>query len=413
MKHLSVSAYIHILFSVVISILVVTFMLFLSWNEDRYKIDEYKRYQLISITFLSKLQLSPDKEKLRQLYHDLRVKKIEEKNLKALKKKIVSEGKTVFTGGSKVGQLRVFDIEGKHYIYVQRMKYNLLLEDNREKKYYFEIAIALGVFLVGLLLLLYVAILKKLSPLKQLHQQIKQFAKGDMKTRVTYVYDDEIGRIAKSFNNAILSINELSASKNLFMRNMMHELKTPITKGRIIVEMLEDEETKKVLIRAFERMNELISELSQLERVTTKSFEPQLEYIRLSEIIKESQKILMVSNSCMKIEAKEIALATDKKLMALVIKNLVDNGIKYGKSKCVCIRTNKDTIEIVSDGEALKHELDYYTEPFSQEEKRSSGFGLGLYIVFNILKKLEYELGYRYEDGKNIFMVIPQRHLLS
>ncbi len=86
---------------------------------------------------------------------------------------------------------------------------------------------------------------------------------GDTQTRITYLYDDEIGKIAKSFDDAITYINTLSASKNLFMRNLMHELKTPITKGRIIVEMLEDEATKKVLIRAFERMNELISELGR------------------------------------------------------------------------------------------------------------------------------------------------------
>jgi len=412
MKNLSVSTYLHILFSIVISILVVTFMLFLSWNEDRYKIDEYKRYQLISITFLSKLQLSPDKDKLSKFYQDLRVKKIEDKNLDALKKKIVTEGKTVFTGGSAVGQVRVFDIEGKHYIYVQRMKYNLLLEDVREKKYYFEIAVSLGFFLVGLILLLYVAILKKLHPLKELYQKIDRFAKGDMTTRISYVYDDEIGRIAKSFDNAIVSINELSASKNLFMRNMMHELKTPITKGRIIVEMLEDEMTKEVLVRAFERMNELISELSQLERVTTKSFEPQLEYILLSDILQESQKLLMTSPSCVKIEIEDVALATDKKLMALVIKNLADNGIKYGTSKCVCISNNKDRINIISEGEALKHELGYYTEPFSQEEKRSSGFGLGLYIVYNILTKLEYILEYEHKKGKNIFTISPYKKLI-
>ena len=150
------------------------------------------------------------------------------------------------------------------------MQHNLLLEDDRAENYYFEIAIALGIFLIGLLLLLYLAVLRKLYPLKKLHKQIQRFAQGDMQTRITYLYDDEIGKIAKSFDDAIVHINALSTSKNLFMRNLMHELKTPITKGRIVVEMIEDEASKKILIRAFERMNELISELAEIERVTTK-----------------------------------------------------------------------------------------------------------------------------------------------
>ena len=409
MKNLSVTTFIHILFSVAIGILIATFLLFISWDRDRSKIEEFKRYQLISVTFLSKLQNSPDKEELNKLYKELHVKPVPPGKLPALKKTIQERGKTLFTGGSAAGRVRVFDIDHKHYLNVQRMSYNLMLEDDLPENYYFEIAIASGISIILILLLIYLAVLKKLYPLKKLHRQIQRFAQGDLQTRISYEHDDEIGKIAKSFDDAIVSINQLSTSKNLFMRNMMHELKTPITKGRIVVEMLEDEATKKILVRAFERMNELISELADLEKVTSQSFEPDFEYLMLSEIIGESKELLMSHSSCLKIEVEEIALTTDKKLMALVIKNLIDNAIKYGKGECVLLRTNHNTIEIVSQGEALEYELSYYTEPFSQAEKRSSGFGLGLYIVHNILEKLGYKLGYKYLDGDNIFMIIPQK----
>ncbi len=409
MRNLSVTTFIHILFSVTIAILIATFMLFLSWDKDRQKIEEFKRYQLISITFLSNLRLSPDKEDLKKLYKELHVKPVHRKKVKDIKKKIETKGKTLFSGGSSVGQVRVFDIDDIHYIYVQRMSYNLMLKDDRPKNYFFEIALTLGIFLIGLLLLLYLAVLKKLYPLKKLHKQIQKFAAGDMKTRITYEHDDEIGKIAKSFDDAIVHINELSSSKNLFMRNMMHELKTPITKGRIVAEMLEDEGTKKILVRAFERMNELISELAEIERVTTQSFEPNFEYVMLSDIVNESQELLMTQSSCIQTQIEDMALTTDKKLMTLVIKNLLDNGMKYGKDRCVMLRTNNGMIEVVSQGDALEHPLSYYTEPFSQAEKRSSGFGLGLYIVHNILEKLGYELKYKYEDEKNIFMLVPSK----
>jgi two-component system OmpR family sensor kinase len=288
------------------------------------------------------------------------------------------------------------------------MEHNLMLEDARPEKYYFEIAIALGVFLIGVLLLLYLAVLKKLYPLRTLHKQIQKFAQGDMQTRISYKYDDEIGKIAQSFDDAIMHINELSASKNLFMRNLMHELKTPITKGRIVVEMLEDESTKKVLVRAFERMNELISELAEIERVTTQSFEPNFEYVTLNELVDKSQELLMVESGLVRLEVENRALTTDIRLMTLAIKNLLDNGLKYSKGKCVLLRTKGKQIEIISVGDELKHPLSYYTESFSQEEKRSSGFGLGLYIVHSILEKLGYFLDYKHEDGSNIFMIVPK-----
>jgi len=409
MKNLSVTTFIHVLFSVAIAILIATFLLFLSWDKDRQKIEEFKRYQLISITFLSNLQQKHDDEALEKLYENLRVLPIATEKVPALKEKIESKGKTIFSGGSAIGQVRVFGVDDARYIYVQRMGYNLMFKDNKPKNYNFEYAIGIGTFLIVLLLLLYLAVLKKLYPLKRLHKQIQRFAEGDMHTRITYEYDDEIGKIAKSFDDAIVHIGELSASKNLFMRNLMHELKTPITKGRIVVEMLEDESTKKVLVRAFERMNELISELAELERVTAKSFEPKFEDLMLSEIIEKSQELLMTQGSCIKTEIVDMKIRTDKKLMVLVIKNLLDNGMKYSSNRCVMMQTYNGMIEVVSEGEALEQPLSYYTEPFSQAEKRSMGFGLGLYIVHSILERLGCRLGYKHKEGKNIFIVVPQK----
>ncbi len=409
MKNLSVTTFIHTLFSVATIILIATFLLFLSWDKDRQKIEKYKRYQLISITFLSNLQQDTKKETLEKIYKELYVKPVSKKNRDKIKKEIENNGKTVFSGGSSLGRVRVFDIQNKHYIYVQRMAHNILLVDKYPENYYFEIAVGLGVFLIALLLLIYLAVLKKLYPLKRLHAQIQKFAQGDMSTRIAYEYDDEIGKIAKSFDDAIVHIQKLSTSKNLFMRNLMHELKTPITKGRIIVEMIDDETSKEMLIRAFERMNELITELAELERVTTQSFEPHFEYVLLSDIISQSTELLMANNANIQVQIQDISLHTDKKLMSLVLKNLIDNGIKYGENKAVTIRTNNRVVEIISKGKILEHQLSYYTEPFSQEEKRSAGFGLGLYIVHSILQKLGYRLGYKYRAGSNVFLIVPKK----
>lgn len=410
MKNLSVTTFIHILFSVAIIILIATFMLFHYWDKDRQKIAEFKRYQLISLAFLSNLKLYPSGEELNKLYEELHVEPLPPAKAKEIKEKIMKEGETIFSGGSRqLGRVRVFSIDKERYIYVQRMSYNLLLKDAVPKNFFFEIAVTLGIILIVLLLLLYFAVLKKLYPLKKLHWQIQRFARGDMNVEITYEHDDEIGKIAKSFDDAIKHINQLSRSKNLFMRNLMHELKTPITKGRIIAEMMDDEGTKKVLIRAFERMNELISELAEIERVTTQSFEPNFEYVMFSEIVKESRELLMSEGNCIYTEVEEMALTTDKKLMVLVLKNLIDNGMKYGKDKCVLVRTRNGLIEVLSKGDPLEHPLSYYTEPFSQAEKRSSGFGLGLYIVESILEKIGYHLAYKHEEQMNIFILLPEK----
>jgi len=410
MKHLSVRAFIHILFSVAFVFLVVIFLLLKSWDKDREKIDEFKRYQLISISMLSKLETSPDAKELEDLLSTFHLKLVDEKLLPQIIDEIAKRGKTIYDVGSNIGQMRVFKIaKDKKYIYIQKPPYDLMLVSVLPPNYYKEIAISAISLLVILLLFIYWAILKKLKPLKTLHQEIEKFANGDSDIKITYKYNDEIGKIAKSFDDAIDHINQLSQSKNLFMRNMMHELKTPITKGRIAVEMIDDEATKAILIRAFERMNELISELASLERVTSRSFEPTFEYLMLDEIVEYAQELLMNTQNSLEIDIEPMALTTDKKLLALVIKNLIDNGFKYGKENYVKVQTNSGNIEILSKGDRLEYDLSYYTEPFSQAEKRSAGFGLGLYIVNNIVKKLGYKLDYEYRDGYNVFVIIATR----
>jgi len=406
MKNLSVTTFIHILFTQAIIILLITFFVFISWDKERRKLEEISHYKLIADAFLSNVQLNPTAEKLETFYDNFSVKPID---VDKTQEKIREDGKTIFEGKSIYGKVRVFEIDGEHVIYVQRLGYNLMLSDDRPKNYNFEIAISVGILLILSLLMLYLAILKKLYPLKRLHKEIEEFATGNMDIKITYQNDDEIGKIAKNFDDAILHIKELISSKNLFMRNMMHELKTPITKGRIVVESIDDEMVKGILIRAFDRMNELIKELAQVERVTTRNFVPMKEPTTLARVIEESQHMLISDKQKITIEIKNITFQTDYRLLALAIKNLLDNGIKYSSDHKVKLEA-KDwkLIKIISKGDGLQHPISYYTEPFSQEEKRSEGFGLGLYIVHSILEKLNYTLGYRYEDGENIFAIISK-----
>jgi len=402
MKNLSVTTFVHFLFSLTITIVVATLFIFWSWNTEKHKLNEMYHYKLIADAFLSNIQLDLTPKELDRLYKDFSVKSV---NLETAKLDIEKHGKTIFGGQSLLGSVRIFETPTAHYIYVQRLGHNLMLQDDRPKNYTLEIGLGVGVLLISVLLLLYIAILKKLKPLKKLNKEIQAFAKGNIQKRISYKSNDEIGKIAKSFDDAILHINHLSASKNLFMRNIMHELKTPITKGRIIAESIDEIEVKNVLVRAFERMNELIEELATVERVTTQGFVPHLEMTNISDVISKSQELLMSDKNCEIVNTGDRAILTDIKLLSLAIKNLLDNGIKYSPNKKVLLKTTHNSIEVISEGEILKHPLSFYTEPFSQEEKRNSGFGLGLYIVKNILDKLHLGFKYRYEDGNNIFVI--------
>jgi two-component system OmpR family sensor kinase len=114
---------------------------------------------------------------------------------------------------------------------------------------------------------------------------------------------------------------------------------------------------------------------------------------------------MLLENLPLKKEFKSFSLYVDVDLFCIVLKNLLDNALKFNTKKELIAIANEEKIEIISYGEKLKHDLDYYTEPFSQEEKRSDGFGLGLYIVKTILDLHHFSFTYSHKEGKNIFTI--------
>ncbi len=400
MKNISVNTFINILFALVLSLLITALFMFISWDKERQKNDEISRYQLISNALLSTAQLNPTLDELDKFYKNSLVKPVA---IDANRLLILSKGKVVFEGESVYGRMQIFAVGDARYIYLQRYGFNLMLKDIKSKNIRIKITVLIAILIAILFVFLYIGITRKLSPLKKLNQQISEFAQGNMNIKITNKSSDEIGQIAQSFDNAIHYIKTLLESKNLFMRNMMHELKTPMTKGRIAIEMVEDGNSKKTLIRAFTRMNELIDELAEIERLTTQSFQPKLKKISINDIIDESIGLLLCNIENLTIKTSDEILTTDRRLLSLAVKNLIDNAIKYSEDSHATITTHSKSIKVSSKGKSLEHPLEYYLEPFTQEEKRNSGFGLGLYIVNNVTKRLGYRLYYYYQDGNNIF----------
>ena len=405
MKNISVTTFIHTIFILALVVVSLTFFILLNSTQDQRHFQQITRYKYIADIFLTEPDLTKNSPSLLKMYKKFELEPID---IQKHRKEIEDKGVTFFRGDSIYGTVRVFNVDNRYYIYVERYNFELLLKDNKPIDYTTQLIFTIAVVLLILLLAIYIMLLKKLAPLKKLHKQIEKFAEGDLNTKITYDGDDEIAKIAKSFARAIKHIKQLISSKNLFMRNIMHELKTPITTSRIAAESVDDELTRKILIRSFDRMNELIEDLAQVERITMYSFTPVKAEYDLSEIFETTKNMLLKDEKHMSFNYQDSKIVTDKELLALVLKNLIDNAIKYSPNKFANIVVVGNKILVKSKGEPLKEDLSYYIEPFSQEEKRSSGFGLGLYIVANVLEKLGYDFRYRYdkENKENIFEII-------
>ncbi|AXX96231.1 MULTISPECIES: ArsS family sensor histidine kinase [Arcobacter] len=401
-KNISISTFVNIIFTLAFISIFITFAMFINYDKQKHELSLQNRYELIAENFLSSFQNQPTIESLIALYKKFQVMPVEDRDKKL---EIIKNAQELTITQNYLGTYRVYKYNDTYYIYVQQYGYNLMLKDSANHNY--SMAFIIVGFAISLFtfLFLYEILKRKLRPLNTLNKQIIEFSAGKKDIKLNYTSNDEIGTIARNFNEAINIINNQSKSKDLFMRNMMHELKTPITKAMFIAETLEDDKTRENLQRAFKRMDDIIKELATVEKLTSKNTMIYKEETNFFNIYSKTLEIMMINPENITAKIRDFKFNVDIYMMSIALKNLIDNAIKFSTNKKAIINANKKHIEIISLGEPLKNELSYYTEAFSQEEKRSDGFGLGLYIVKTIVSLHGFKLEYKYEDGKNYFII--------
>jgi len=309
-----------------------------------------------------------------------------------------------FKEKGKIKHYRVGIFHLKRIILIDNDRFNLILENKNKDKFPLKRVIVFSIVFI-LILFLYLWIMKSFRPLSKLKSQIQTFSKGDLNIECKSNKQDEIAEVANEFDHAVTMIRELIHSRQLFLRAIMHELKTPIGKGRIISEMLPDERNKDRLNRIFERLNLLIDEFAKIEKITSKNFDLHIKPYKMTDLVEASVDMLMIENPqrLMDIRIEEdYILEVDFELFTLVIKNLLDNALKYSTNNYITVIISEKSLEIMNKGEALKEPLEDYFKPFHSSQK---GLGLGLYIVKSILDIHNIQLDYLHKEGDNWFRV--------
>ena len=341
----------------------------------------------------------------------MRTGKIDEPYLKA-------QNMSLIKNKAKVVQIeRSFKEKGKYKNYavdtfrLQRImlisndRFKLYLENKNKPKYPLKRIIVFSIVFL-LITLLYLWVVKSLRPISELKNKIKTFSEGNLDIECSSDRNDEIGEVANEFDHAVTMIRELLHSRQLFLRAIMHELKTPIGKGRLIAEMLPDEKNKARMHSIFERLNLLIDEFAKIEKITSKNFDLTIKPYKMSDLVEASIDLLMVDNPQHLIDTKihkDYMAEVDFELFTLTLKNLLDNGLKYSINKHIIVLIDNNSLQIINNGDALSEPLENYFKPFHTSKK---GLGLGLYIVKSILDIHKMELLYDHKEGKNLFMVV-------
>ncbi len=401
MKKQSLGTKITIIFVFSLILLCMFFVLLLKYQDEK-NIEAIKQRQFQSVNYLFTLyknNFTP--ANIEDYFHTFGLKKVENSNLKEA---VLKQGVIIFQKRINFKRFSSIKYNGKYYLLIDNMFASILLEGEDIKSGDEHLWLGFGVALV-IFISMYISILRSIAPLKELSSKIREFASGNMQIDCKSDQDDEIAEVANEFDRAVKKIAALMNSRQLFLRTIMHELKTPIGKGRIVAEMIEDEKSKNRLIAIFERLDILIREFSKIEQLVSKSYSPNFKEYNLIYILEHSIDLLMLDEE-KKFETVTVSvdstftIVADFELMALAFKNLMDNAIKHSSEHKVSVKSHHRRIIFENRGEKLPLGIEEYFKPFVSNNP-SKGLGLGLYIVKNIVELHGFELSYSYiEDEK-------------
>ncbi len=241
-------------------------------------------------------------------------------------------------------------------------------------------------------------------PIGELNEGISRMSRGDLSARVSVRGRNEFAGLASAFNSMSERLEQLDKSRSQFVSNASHELKTPLSTMKILIETLLYQDpvdpgmTKEFLTdinKEIDRLNRIVSDLLTLVSIDN-GMKLNLAELDIGSLLQEQVKRLSplarengVELDCSAKESLEVS--GDALKLQQVIYNIIDNAIKYtprgGEVHCTLAKSGKKAVIRVSDTgvgipeEDLPHIFDRFYRVDKARSRETGGTGLGLSIV--------------------------------
>ena len=248
------------------------------------------------------------------------------------------------------------------------------------------------------------------KPITTLTRSIQKMGKGDLSVRVQVKGSGELRELARSYNAMAEQLESLDKSRNQFVSNASHELKTPLATMKILLEnLLYDPEMPQEIRTEFmndlnheiDRLTAIVTDLLTLTRMDGKKLELHPESLDLSELAAESVRLLQPTaakrhQALLTRIQPGVMIRGDRSKLGQVIYNLTENALKYtadnGRIAVTLMQKNKSAVLSVQDNgvgippEDLPHIFDRFYRVDKARSRETGGTGLGLSIVRQLVE---------------------------
>ncbi|MGI6030362.1 MAG: HAMP domain-containing sensor histidine kinase [Eubacteriales bacterium] len=255
-----------------------------------------------------------------------------------------------------------------------------------------------------------------IRPLKTMSRVVHEYSKGNFKCRVPVDGEDELSQLAIAFNDMAVNLERMNDTKNNFLSNVSHDLKTPMTTiGGFVDGILDgtippEKQTYylKIVSDEVRRLSRLVKGLLDVQRFESGSAKLNRTKFNLCEMVSTIligfEQQINAKNIYIEVhfEEDDMEVFADHDMIFQVVYNLMDNAVKFvnqdGIISLRVVREDKKVKCYVKNtgtgisSQDIKHIFDRFYKADSSRGMDKKGVGLGLFIVRSIIVAHEEEL---------------------
>jgi two-component system, OmpR family, sensor kinase len=245
-------------------------------------------------------------------------------------------------------------------------------------------------------------------PVERLTEAVRRLGAGDLAARVpigTRNGADELSELTRAFNDMAERIERLIAGQKELMANVSHELRSPLTRIRVALELLPHDGGADARLKDVEvdldELERLIEDVLTTTRLEATGVPPRLGQMDAREVLMDvaeraSGDPRLAAGAVRVAVGPAIELTADRALLRRALWNLVDNAVKYGAPP-ITLRAEQRgdhvSLSVTDRGDGIAPaERERVLEPFYRLDKArtpgegSGGFGLGLTLASRVAK---------------------------
>ncbi|HLA76041.1 MAG TPA: HAMP domain-containing sensor histidine kinase [Vicinamibacteria bacterium] len=252
--------------------------------------------------------------------------------------------------------------------------------------------------IVAVIAIAHVTLRRALVPLRLLHDGVLRLSDGDLEVELPNRTRDEFGALTDAFNQMVRQVKEMLRARDRLLLDVSHELRSPLTRMKVALALLPDGEKKTGMAADVREMEAMITELLEIERLRD-GRGIRTERRDLTPILREAASALQDVGAGVRLlpGASEILLDMDVDRVRAVLRNLVENALKYSlpDSRPVevsaCEQGDAVVVRVADDGPGIPEaDLVSIFEPFYRVDrsrsKKTGGYGLGLSICKSVME---------------------------